>query len=569
MDLWMLWQLVAARGGFAAVERAGAWQQVGKALDPGAPLTTIAHNARVHYAQLLLEFSVATWAGTSGFRMEKPAAPGAKAPQPKQAKAKPAKPPRASAPAAPRPSRAEVSRPSGSGMQKGGQPSREPWLVPAPQPRLWDLCTEPGGDTAPAPKVKAEPVPNPRTPPNKNQKLMGPLRPSATGQLRPGDVVEVRQLAPGFRGSWYLAKTLQAAKGSVAEGGWRYLVEYEAFRVQRPAAAADGPPVQQGSGAAPGRGGPGDGAAEPNPEGAASGHKPPPQAVGASEAPAERATEWVPLISRSTLDAVPQLLLRRPRDGGPEAPPPPEQLEPGALVEARWQGGWWEARVVGPAPEAGGALRLQSMPEPDGENETWEAAPHQVRCVAAESEQRFGMTAPVEEDDMIPLDRYRRWLRPRDYHCEGYPIESYALAEQLPSSYMPPPPALSIAASRSAADAGPQQGPAATAPGAAVAVQPGSGPDVEMGDGSADPSQALEKASGQSDGRRDPSAVEDVPQRSASQDVGPSAEVLQDVSHKPEEAEEGSSSAYESAEVGEDGDDAGATLDSRGSEVLS
>ena len=38
------------------VEKAAAWQQVGKVLDPGAPLTAISHNARVQYTQLLLEF---------------------------------------------------------------------------------------------------------------------------------------------------------------------------------------------------------------------------------------------------------------------------------------------------------------------------------------------------------------------------------------------------------------------------------------------------------------------------------------------------------------------------------
>ena len=38
------------------MEKAAAWQQVGKVLDPGAPLTAISHNARVQYTQLLLEF---------------------------------------------------------------------------------------------------------------------------------------------------------------------------------------------------------------------------------------------------------------------------------------------------------------------------------------------------------------------------------------------------------------------------------------------------------------------------------------------------------------------------------
>ena len=42
---------------------------------------------------------------------------------------------------------------------------------------------------------------------------------------------------------------------------------------------------------------------------------------------------------------------------------------PGA--QAWWQGGWWEARVVEHTAE--GAYRLQSLPEPEGENEIWEA----------------------------------------------------------------------------------------------------------------------------------------------------------------------------------------------------
>ena len=42
------------------VEKAAAWQQIGKVLDPGAPLTAISHNARVQYTQLLLEFEKVT-----------------------------------------------------------------------------------------------------------------------------------------------------------------------------------------------------------------------------------------------------------------------------------------------------------------------------------------------------------------------------------------------------------------------------------------------------------------------------------------------------------------------------
>lgn len=38
------------------MEKAAAWQQVGRVLDPGAPFTAISHNARVQYTQLLLEF---------------------------------------------------------------------------------------------------------------------------------------------------------------------------------------------------------------------------------------------------------------------------------------------------------------------------------------------------------------------------------------------------------------------------------------------------------------------------------------------------------------------------------
>ena len=34
----------------------------------------------------------------------------------------------------------------------------------------------------------------------------------------------------------------------------------------------------------------------------------------------------------------------------------------------------------------------------------------------------------------------RRWLRPCEYRCENFPIESYACAEQLPSTYTPPAP---------------------------------------------------------------------------------------------------------------------------------
>lgn len=51
----------------------------------------------------------------------------------------------------------------------------------------------------------------------------------------------------------------------------------------------------------------------------------------------EGAAEWVALISRSTLDAAPRLLLRRRR-----IPPLvflPQKLEPGSLVEVR--GGAW------------------------------------------------------------------------------------------------------------------------------------------------------------------------------------------------------------------------------------
>lgn len=66
-----------------------------------------------------------------------------------------------------------------------------------------------GSSEVPAIKVKAEPIPTPRKPPVKNQKLVGPLNPTARGRLSPGDWVEVRQQAPGFRGSWYPAKTLQ------------------------------------------------------------------------------------------------------------------------------------------------------------------------------------------------------------------------------------------------------------------------------------------------------------------------------------------------------------------------
>ena len=111
------------------------------------------------------------------------------------------------------------------------------------------------------------------------------------------------------------------------------------------------------------------------------------------------------------------------------------------MVQAQWRGGWWEARVVGRTAE--GRLRLQSLPEPDGENEAWEAPPQQARpaalpyprrtanlhfapWAAASGSQRrapraraqvraadpaagshFGMTAPVADDDMIPLERYR------------------------------------------------------------------------------------------------------------------------------------------------------------------
>lgn len=45
-------------------------------------------------------------------------------------------------------------------------------------------------------------------------------------------------------------------------------------------------------------------------------------------------------------------------------------------VQAQWRGGWWEALLLGRC--AGGRLRLQSLPEPDGENELWEALPQQA-----------------------------------------------------------------------------------------------------------------------------------------------------------------------------------------------
>ena len=38
------------------MEKSAAWQQIGKVLDPGVPLTTISHSARALYTQLLLEF---------------------------------------------------------------------------------------------------------------------------------------------------------------------------------------------------------------------------------------------------------------------------------------------------------------------------------------------------------------------------------------------------------------------------------------------------------------------------------------------------------------------------------
>jgi len=57
-------------------------------------------------------------------------------------------------------------------------------------------------------KVKADGVPAPPMPP-KQRRMVGPLRPSLRGQLVPGDMVEVRQLARGCRGSWRLAKVKQ------------------------------------------------------------------------------------------------------------------------------------------------------------------------------------------------------------------------------------------------------------------------------------------------------------------------------------------------------------------------
>ena len=58
-------------------------------------------------------------------------------------------------------------------------------------------------------KAKGDSVPAPPTPP-RQRRMVGPLRPSARGQLGPGDAVEVRQLARGCRGSWRHAVVKQA-----------------------------------------------------------------------------------------------------------------------------------------------------------------------------------------------------------------------------------------------------------------------------------------------------------------------------------------------------------------------
>ena len=60
-------------------------------------------------------------------------------------------------------------------------------------------------------------------------------------------------------------------------------------------------------------------------------------------------------------------------------------------------------------------------------------------------------------------------MRPNDYRCENFPIESYACAEQLPSSYTPPAPppaALPVPLSQDSGNAG--AGDAAAASGAAA-----------------------------------------------------------------------------------------------------
>ena len=45
-------------------------------------------------------------------------------------------------------------------------------------------------------------------------------------------------------------------------------------------------------------------------------------------------------------------------------------------MQVLWRGGWWEARVM--SRSMGGALLVRAPPEPEGENETWEASAWEV-----------------------------------------------------------------------------------------------------------------------------------------------------------------------------------------------
>ena len=74
----------------------------------------------------------------------------------------------------------------------------------------------------------------------------------------------------------------------------------------------------------------------------------------------------------------------------------------------------------------------------------------------------------------------RRWLRPGECRCENFPFESYACAEQLPSSYTPPAPAPITPVQPQDAAAGPDAANGDAAGGAIVNDEPASGQAAQV-----------------------------------------------------------------------------------------
>ncbi|KAK9818031.1 hypothetical protein WJX72_005944 [[Myrmecia] bisecta] len=241
----------------------------------------------------------------------------------------------------------------------------------------------------------------PSAPPTR--KVVGLVRLSPAGHLKPGDEVEHRSPLVCYCGGWFRAKVIKVVPGSKQEGYWRHYVECHEFTEEHDASL--------------------------------------------------RRREWVPLLQPEANSGVPAVMIRRAVLPA-EPPAPLRTWHVGDRVESFWEDGWWMATVTRIMPDGNVQIRSDPSPRPSSP-EVFVRAPDRLRPAHPEEKTGFGMLEPPRDDDMVPYQQWRRQLQWQRHSVDGFTFEAFACAALLPPPSTAPTPASQLEAQAAPAESAP------------------------------------------------------------------------------------------------------------------